>query len=101
MTDKLQIKRRFFFEILIWMIWTQTILMQCVRAAVMRIPVIGSYPDAVMAVLYIVVIVLSLPEFRLSAKDILFVLGFSAVICFGMFVSKKIHIWMHTFPNFL
>ena len=51
MTDKLQIKRRFFFEILIWMIWTQTILMQYVRAAVMRIPVMGSYPDAVMTTL--------------------------------------------------
>ena len=51
MTDKLQIKRRFFFEILIWMIWTQTILMQYVRAAVMRMPVMGSYPDAVMTTL--------------------------------------------------
>ena len=100
MTDKLQIKRRFFFEILIWMIWTQTILMQYVRAAVMRIPVIGSYPDAVMAVLYIVVIVLSLPEFRLSAKDILFVLGFSAVFVLECLFQEN-HIWMHTFPNFL
>ena len=96
MTDKLQIKRRFFFEILIWMIWTQTILMQYVRAAVMRIPVIGSYPDAVMAVLYIVVIGLSLPEFRLSAKDIHFLQYLFWNVC-----SKKIHIWMHTFPNFL
>ena len=96
MTDKLQIKRRFFFEILIWMIWTQTILMQYVRAAVMRIPVIGSYPDAVMAVLYIVVIVLSLPEFRLSAKDILFVLGFSAVFVLECLFQENPY-----FPKFL
>lgn len=79
MTNKLHIKRTFFFELLIWMIWTQTILMQYVRAAVMRVPVIGLYPDAVMIVFYIVVIILALPEFRVGGKDILFVLGFSAV----------------------
>ena len=100
MTDKLQIKRRFFFEILIWMIWTQTILMQYVRAAVMRIPVIGSYPDAVMAVLYIVVIVLSLPEFRLSAKDILFVLGFSAVFVLECLFQENPYLDAY-FPKFL
>lgn len=100
MTDKLQIKRRFFFEILIWMIWTQTILMQYVRAAVMRIPVIGSYPDAVMAVLYIIVIVLSLPEFRLSAKDILFVLGFSAVFVLECLFQENPYLDAY-FPKFL
>lgn len=100
MTDKLQIKRRFFFEILIWMIWTQTILMQYVRAAVMRIPVMGSYPDAVMTTLYIIVIALALPEFRLSPKDILFVLGFSAVFVLECLFQENPYLDAY-FPKFL
>ena len=100
MTDKLQIKRRFFFEILIWMIWTQTILMQYVRAAVMRIPVMGSYPDAVMTTLYIIVLALALPEFRLSPKDILFVLGFSAVFVLECLFQENPYLDAY-FPKFL
>ena len=100
MTDKLQIKRRFFFELLIWMIWTQTILMQYVRAVVMRIPVIGSCPDAVITILYTIVIALALPEFRVSVKDILFVLVFSAIFVLECFFQNNPYLDAY-FPNFL
>lgn len=100
MTNKLHIKRVFFFELLIWMIWTQTILMQYVRAAVMRVPVIGSYPDAVMIVFYIVVIILALPEFRVDGKDILFVLGFSAVFVLESLFQENSYLDAY-FPGFL
>lgn len=100
MTNKLHIKRAFFFELLIWMVWTQTILMQYVRAAVMRVPVIGLYPDTVMIVFYIVVIILALPEFRVSGKDILFVLGFSAVFVLESLFQENSYLDAY-FPDFL
>lgn len=100
MANKLHIKRVFFFEFLIWMIWTQTILMQYVRAAVMRVPVIGSYPDAVIIVFYIVAIILALPEFRVNGKDILFVLGFSAVFVLECLFQDNPYLDAY-FPKFL
>ena len=74
--------KRLPFKLLIWTIWISTILLRYVRAAIMRFPLIGSYPDHVIAACYVVLIVLSVQEFRLRSGDIVFV--FAVTVCFLM-----------------
>lgn len=61
------------FEFLIMLLWTQTIIVQYFRAAIMRLPLIGAYPDAVIALLYIIVVLLAIPNIKLNKKDFLVV----------------------------
>lgn len=102
MTDKLKITRTFFFELLICMIWIQTILMQYFRAALMRLPIIGAFPDAVITICYIVVIILALPKFKLNGRDFLFVLGVTAVFIFEFLFRGQDNPYLDVyFPSFL
>lgn len=102
MTDKLKITRTFFFELLICMIWIQTILMQYFRAALMRLPIIGAFPDAVITICYIVVIILALPKFKLNGRDFLFVLGVTAVFIFEFLFRGQDNPYLDAyFPSFL
>ena len=102
MTNRFQINRKFLHELLIWMIWTQTILMQYVRAAVMRFPIIGAYPDAVITIIYVIVIIIALPEIKVTAHDFLFVLGFTVLfIIESLFRGQDNSYLAAYFPNFL
>lgn len=102
MTGKLKIPRTFFFELLICMIWIQTILMQYFRAALMRLPIIGAFPDAVITICYIVVIILALPKFKLNGRDFLFVLGVTAVFIFEFLFRGQDNPYLDAyFPSFL
>ena len=56
------------------MLWSSTILMEYVRAVVLRVPFIGDFPDVVMTICFVVAIVLSIRDFQVLCKDILFVL---------------------------
>ena len=60
------------FNVLIILVWTQTILMQYVRAVFMRIPIIGAYPDLIIGMVYAAVIIFSLPYFKISIGDLVF-----------------------------
>lgn len=102
MTGKFKIPRAFFFELLICMIWIQTILMQYFRAAVMRVPIIGTFPDAVITICYIVVVILALPKFKLNGRDFLFVLGVTAVFILEFLFRGQDNPYLDAyFPSFL
>ena len=75
MTNSISKKQRMPFEILLWMLWTSTILMKYVRAVILRVPLIGDFPDAVMTACFTFAILFALRDFRINAKDILFVLA--------------------------
>ena len=68
-------KQRRSFEILLWMLWTSTILMKYVRAVVLRIPIICDFPDVIMTACFVIAILFALRDFQITAKDILFVLA--------------------------
>ena len=68
------------FKILVLLVWIQTILMSYIRAVIMRIPIIGNYPDALIALVYITLIVISLKAIRIHKKDFLIMLF--VVLCF-------------------
>lgn len=68
------------FKIFVLLVWIQTILMSYIRAVIMRIPLIGNYPDALIALVYITLIVISLKTIRIHKKDILIMLF--VVLCF-------------------
>lgn len=73
MIKSFRINKRLPFRLLIWTLWISTILLQYVRATIMRLPIIGSYPDSVIAVYFITMIVLSAHEIQLRSGDIIFV----------------------------
>ena len=68
-------KQRRSFEILLWMLWTSTILMKYVRAVVLRIPIICDFPDVIMTACFVIAILFALRDFQITAKDILFALA--------------------------
>lgn len=68
----MKVKRELFFNLLVILIWTQTILLQYVRAIIMRLPIIGGYPDYVIVGIFIVTMILAFPYFRISKGDLLF-----------------------------
>ena len=67
-------KQRMPFEILLWMLWTSTILMKYVRAVVLRIPIICDFPDVIMTDCFVIAILFALRDIQITAKDIIFVL---------------------------
>lgn len=75
MTNSISKKKRMPFEILLWMLWTSTILMRYVRAVVLRIPIICDFPDVIMTACFVIIILFALRDFQITAKDILFVLS--------------------------
>lgn len=75
MTNSISKKKRMPFEILLWMLWTSTILMKYVRAVILRVPLIGGFPDVVMTACFTFAILFALRDFQINAKDILFVLA--------------------------
>lgn len=68
------------FHMLILLLWMQTILLNYIRAMLERVPFIGSFVGILIVLVYVVLIVLSIPEIRVNAKDIVFY--FVAVIVF-------------------
>lgn len=66
------IKKQQIFSFLVCLIWTQSILVQYVRAVVMRLPIIGSFPDVVITAVFAIVIVLSLSSYKITRTDLLF-----------------------------
>ena len=77
-----------FHLLLIVMVWIQTTLMGYLRAAILRLPVLGAYPDLVIGVLYGVVILLALSQFSFTTRDICFYVGFSLLYCASFFLFK-------------
>lgn len=61
------------FDILVILIWTQTILVSYVKAVLLRLPIVGDAPDFVLALFYIIAFIWASPYFRLRLKDLVFV----------------------------
>ena len=59
------------FNLLVLLIWIQTILLSYIRAIIMRIPIIGSYPDHLIGFVYAILIVMALKEIKIRKKDFL------------------------------
>lgn len=57
------------FSVLVSLIWIQTILLTYIRAIIMRIPIIGIYPDYLIGLVYIIVIVMAFKEIKIYKKD--------------------------------
>lgn len=76
---KFTIKRQYMFNFLILWIWAQGILLQYIRAVIMRFPLIGGYPDIVLAVAFAVIILFAFPYFRIHRGDILLIVSIAAV----------------------
>lgn len=73
---KLKLKKTSMFEFLIWMIWMNDILLRYIRAAIMRIPIIGEFPDYVIMIFYIciIIVVFYTKQIKIQIKDLLFLL---------------------------
>ncbi len=69
------------FFALIMLIWSKDVLLTYVRAAIMRIPYIGNYPDLFLVAIWSICILFAIPEIikRLRVNNILFVLIVASV----------------------
>lgn len=83
MVSNISINRKSSFEVMLWMLWSSTILMKYVRAVVLRVPLFCDFPDVVMTIIYATAILLAIRDFQVSAKDILLVL-----MLYGVFVLE-------------
>mgnify|MGYP001093410136 CR=1 FL=1 len=63
---------RYAFFLLTILVWTQTILVQYARAVLLRLPLIKNYADECIWILFVLTILLALPQMRLHLPDILF-----------------------------
>lgn len=71
------------FVALVSLIWIQTILLSYIRAIIMRIPIIGAYPDYLIGFAYTIVIVMALWKIKIYKNDIIFVFA----IVLGFFIQ--------------
>ncbi len=76
---KLNFQLDFMPYILVAMVWCHTILLQYVRAVIMRLPVIGQFPDFILALMYAFAIAYTIREFRLTGADVSFLLIIPAI----------------------
>ncbi len=97
MIDNVSKKRRTPFEILLWMLWSSTILMKYVRAVVLRVPVIGDFPDVVMTICFVIAIIFAIQDFRISSKDVLFVLVLYLVFIFECLMRGQNNIYLEKY----
>lgn len=74
MTGCIRIKWEYVFRLLVFWIWTRDTLLEYVRAVIMRLPIVGGYPDLVLAVVFAAIVLLALPYYRITGGDFAFLL---------------------------
>lgn len=98
----LTLKSRTFRYLLLALVWCQTILVQYVRAILMRLPIIGAYPDVLVMLIYAVTIVLALPEIRIKPFDLLGIVGaFIIYLLSPLFFPDTAPYWKMNASRFL
>ena len=84
MKIRIGVNRANSFRLLAILVWTQTILLQYVRALLMRVPVVGRYPDEIITIVFVLGILLALPYYKIYKKDFIFLMLVIAVFLFEM-----------------
>ena len=79
MNNKLTLKSQNIFCFLVLWIWVQDILLQYVRAVIMRMPIIGGYSDVILTIVFALIIAFSLPCFRININDLILIFAIVAV----------------------
>lgn len=81
MKIRIKLEKENLFCILVLWIWGQTILLSFLRAVISRLPFMGrdpALPDIILTGVFIILILLATPAYRLSKKDFAFL---ASVIC--------------------
>lgn len=86
-----KIKRENIFCAFVLWIWIQTILLRYVRAIIMRLPIIGAYPDAVLMGVFVVLLFFNLPCFKLKKSDIIFLVFVNLIFIFEWIFYEEGH----------
>lgn len=82
----MKIKKQSMFFILTCLIWTQSILVDYFRGILMRLPIIGDISDGIITLVFLVVIVLALPSYKITRKDIVFMFFVTIIFIFDYFI---------------
>ena len=102
LNTSLALKPKLFFYILIGMVWCQTILMQYLRAVIMRFPIIGTAPDEVLTFLYIAIILLSISEIKFHMGDFIGILSMLLIFLISPIVFPDTFVfWKEEYTRFL
>lgn len=75
MKSRFTIKKEEFFCLLTLWVWIQPILLQYIRAVIMRLPFIGDYADILLTCIFVVLILFSLPYLRIGKADLIFLVS--------------------------
>lgn len=102
LNTSLKLKKKTFRYLLLALVWCQTILVQYFRAILMRIPIIGEYPDILVMLVYVSVILLALPEMKIKPIDFLGIIGVLIVYMLSpFFFSDTTVYWEENTYRFL
>lgn len=86
------------YQGLITLIWSDTIILQYVRAAVMRLPYLGDYPDVVISVLYVFFICGACGYIHIYASDCIFVVGSVCIYLLSGVAANSVYWQEGAFP---
>lgn len=89
MKIRIKLEKENLFCLLALWIWGQTILLSFCRAIIMRLPIIGTEPDMILTGVFIALILLAIPSYRINGKDVLFLFAVIAVfLCEMVFYAR-------------
>ena len=89
MEGRFRIKREVIFTLLVLWIWTSTILLQYVRAVILRFPIIGAYPDILLSCIFFIIVLAALPYCRIARGDLLLLFTIVTVFLFQWMLNKE------------
>lgn len=97
MNGRFAIKRQQMFALLIFWIWAQEILLQYIRAVLIRLPLIGVYSDIVLTAFFIAIVFFAIPCFRIHKSDILLLFFIIAVFVLEYFLYKSGQVYLEKY----
>ena len=100
MKQTFSIKKDSMFSLLVWWIWSQSFLVQYVRAIIMQIPFIGAYPDAVLTIAFVMVMLAALPSYRITKGDMIFLFAVVGIFTFQWIFHSEAQEYMNRYMVF-
>ena len=95
MNLRINLTRNCAFLVLVCLIWSNDILLQFFRAIMLRIPIIGEFPDFIIGVIYLALAFISKKIYRLSKLDIIFISTWIVVIAANGLVYKDFNEYLY------
>jgi O-antigen ligase len=85
------------FQLLIVLIWVQSLLLNYIRAFITHIPIVGLFPDLIINFVFMLLIALSLREIKLNKFDFLFYLAIAVIFLLHWILYRENAIYIEDY----